>query len=247
MAPEKGRYSGEIMKRLIAIGDIHGCFYTLESLLEKAKWNPKTDTLVFIGDYIDRGKNSLAVVLALIGMQIKHGKEKVVCLRGNHEQMAINAHRKNETDVWFMNGGLETVQSFSERTDCFEKVISWFESLPLYHETENNIFCHAGLSRPKLKENFPAELLWGRNWMEKDSRKREKQVVFGHTPSETGFAYTTLTGDICIDSACVFGGNLCALLIPEHGEKEYVYAPKSSKDSERISAAQPLEYRQRRR
>ena len=83
--------------------------------------------------------------------------------------------------------------------------------------------------------------------MEKDSRKREKQVVFGHTPSETGFAYTTLTGDICIDSACVFGGNLCALLIPEHGEKEYVYAPKSSKDSERISAAQPLEYRQRRR
>ena len=95
------------MKRLIAIGDIHGCFYTLESLLEKAKWNPKTDTLVFIGDYIDRGKNSMAVVLTLIGMQIKHGKEKVVCLRGNHEQMAINAHRKNETDVWFMNGGLD--------------------------------------------------------------------------------------------------------------------------------------------
>lgn len=41
------------MKRTIAVGDIHGCAYTLESLLEKARWNPDRDRLIFIRDYID--------------------------------------------------------------------------------------------------------------------------------------------------------------------------------------------------
>lgn len=85
------------MDRLVAIGDIHGCLHTLKDLLRMVSYSSQTDTLVFVGDYIDRGRFSCEVVNMLMKLQQQLGKDKVVCLRGNHEQMAIDAYRHGES------------------------------------------------------------------------------------------------------------------------------------------------------
>lgn len=95
------------MDRLVAIGDIHGCVHTLKDLLNRVSYSSQTDTLVFIGDYIDRGYFSYEVVDMLIKLQHQVGKDKVVCLRGNHEQMAIDAYRHGNYPLWYRNGGAQ--------------------------------------------------------------------------------------------------------------------------------------------
>lgn len=218
------------MERLIAIGDIHGCVHTLKNLLSEVSYDSSTDYLVFIGDYIDRGYFSYEVVSTIRKLQQQVGKDRVICLRGNHEQMAIDAYRRGKTDLWYYNGGEYTVASFERNGETMDAAISWFETLPLVYDTPEIIFCHAGLTYPMLADNDPHDLLWGREWIKTDSEPREKQVVFGHTPNRNGEAYTTQTGDICIDSACVYGGRLAALVVQEDGVSRLVYATKADED-----------------
>ena len=136
------------MDRLVAIGDIHGCVHTLKDLLNRVSYSSQTDTLVFIGDYIDRGYFSYEVVDMLIKLQHQVGKDKVVCLRGNHEQMAIDAYRHGDYPLWYRNGGHTTEYSFEKNGQDLANAISWFETLPLVYDTPEIIFCHAGLSYP---------------------------------------------------------------------------------------------------
>ena len=218
------------MDRLVAIGDIHGCLHTLKDLLRMVSYSSQTDTLVFVGDYIDRGRFSCEVVNMLMKLQQQLGKDKVVCLRGNHEQMAIDAYRHGEYPLWYRNGGRFTEFSFEQNGEDIGNAISWFETLPLVYDTPEIIFCHAGLTYPLLKDNSSDDLLWGRDWIATDTEEREKQVVFGHTPSKTGRAYTVDTGDICIDAACVYGGRLCALVIQDDGNSLCMYVSKNEED-----------------
>lgn len=218
------------MGRVIAIGDIHGCYHTMKNLLSKVSYSSETDTLVFIGDYIDRGYYSYEVVSTLRRLRQQAGADKVICLRGNHEQMAIEAFTKGDRSLWHYNGGYSTEYSFDQHGEDIDSAIAWFKSLPLVYDTPQIIFCHAGLSYPKLEDNSEHDLLWGRNWIKTDSEEREKQVVFGHTPSSNNKAYVVDTGDICIDAACVYGGNLCALVIEEDGSSECVYVSKAKED-----------------
>lgn len=139
------------MDRLVAIGDIHGCVHTLKDLLNRVSYSSQTDTLVFIGDYIDRGYFSYEVVDMLIKLQHQVGKDKVVCLRGNHEQMAIDAYRHGNYPLWYRNGGRSTEYSFEKNGQDLANAISWFETLPLVYDTPEIIFCHAGLSYPCCK------------------------------------------------------------------------------------------------
>lgn len=100
------------MDRLIAIGDIHGCLNTLKELLKSVDYSSQTDTLVFVGDYIDRGANSCETVAFLRKLQQQVGKDSCICLRGNHEQMAIDAFTSGDNSLWFYNGGYSTVCSY---------------------------------------------------------------------------------------------------------------------------------------
>lgn len=218
------------MDRLVAIGDIHGCVHTLKDLLNRVSYSSQTDTLVFIGDYIDRGYFSYEVVDMLIKLQHQVGKDKVVCLRGNHEQMAIDAYRHGNYPLWYRNGGRSTEYSFEKNGQDLANAISWFETLPLVYDTPEIIFCHAGLSYPLLQDNSQEDLLWGRDWIRTDTEEREKQVVFGHTPRGGGRAYTVPTGNICIDAGCVFGGRLCALVVQDDGQSACVYVNKNWED-----------------
>ncbi|MGB6379475.1 MAG: metallophosphoesterase, partial [Syntrophobacteria bacterium] len=73
------------MKKIFAIGDIHGCYDRLKTLMEKIPIDCSRDALVFIGDYIDRGPHSFEVVDYLI--QLKSRVPEIIFLKGNHEDM----------------------------------------------------------------------------------------------------------------------------------------------------------------
>lgn len=218
------------MERVIAIGDIHGCYHTLLNLMNRVSYTSATDTLVFVGDYIDRGFHSYEVVSTLRKLRAQAGENKIICLRGNHEQMAIDAHESGNHNLWYYNGGMATSYSFEKNNASMSSAVAWFKSLPIVYETPQIIFCHAGLTYPMLKDNTDHDLIWGRNWITTETEPREKHVVFGHTPSRNKRAYFVNTGDICIDSACVYDGNLCALVIGQDGSSECFYEPKAKED-----------------
>ena len=127
--------------------------------------------------------------------------------------MLIDACLHGYWDVWKRNGADATLQSYAAQGMDVDCDLGWFQSLPLVWQNEEYIVCHAGLTLPKLSDNSPDDLLWGREWLfSSDSRPREKQVIFGHTPNKKG-VFRTNTGDIGIDGGCVFGGKLCAVEI----------------------------------
>lgn len=96
------------MSKIFAIGDIHGCLEKLEELMKKMVVDRQEDTLVFIGDYIDRGKSSRGVVDYLIRLQSEY--QNVICLRGNHEQMFMDYLDGVNEGLYLGNGGRSTLE-----------------------------------------------------------------------------------------------------------------------------------------
>ena len=98
------------MRHTFVIGDIHGCSDLLAELLEKIKPLAKDDTVIFIGDYIDRGPDSRGVIDIVLQLRAEHSR--VITLMGNHELMllgAIKGYGRNE----FLNmGGEATLKSY---------------------------------------------------------------------------------------------------------------------------------------
>jgi len=74
------------MKKIFAVGDIHGCLTRLRDLMSRIEMDDENDTLVFIGDYIDRGKSSREVV------------DYVLELKNTHKKCGLSA-RQSRTDV----------------------------------------------------------------------------------------------------------------------------------------------------
>lgn len=104
--------------------------------------------------------------------------------------------------------------SYAEEGKSIDDDLAWFKTLPLCYDTHEIFFCHAGLTYPKISDNIAEDVLWGRDWIERDHRPREKQVVFGHTPDRRHMkAYFTNSGDICLDGGAVFGGMMSALIL----------------------------------
>ena len=86
------------MSRYFAIGDIHGCLDKLLKLLGLIDVDWENDTVVFMGDYIDRGPDSKRVVDYVLELRKKH--EQVVCLKGNHEWMFLNYLDHREEQIY---------------------------------------------------------------------------------------------------------------------------------------------------
>lgn len=168
-------------KRLIAIGDIHGEINKLNSLLENLNL-VKSDTIVFLGDYIDRGKNSKDVIERLIDLS-----EKVNCifLKGNHEQMVLKMLKtKSETDIsyWLMNGGNETLNSYGDLIGMMMLHGKFLKNLKPYYLTEKYLFVHAGINPNKsLEEQNENDLLWVRDDFIDKKHNLKQKIIFGHT------------------------------------------------------------------
>ena len=101
--------ANQVKSRTIAIADIHGHIKALVGLIDLINPNPE-DTLIFLGDYINRGPDSKGVLQFIIDLKQRCN---VVCIMGNHEEMMINAYSDPSTMGWFLeNGGHETLQSY---------------------------------------------------------------------------------------------------------------------------------------
>lgn len=98
--------------RILAISDIHGHRALLENVLRQASYKPGKDRLFLLGDYIDRGPDSLGT-LEMVKELVEGG---AVALRGNHEQMLLDVLAERlGMPTWLRNGGGNTIESFSRK------------------------------------------------------------------------------------------------------------------------------------
>jgi serine/threonine protein phosphatase 1 len=205
------------MGRFFAIGDIHGSYEKLRTLIGKIDIDYRNDTLVFLGDYIDRGTGSYDVVSYLIDLKKQH--ENIVLLKGNHEEM-LEDYLKGKNRLTFLaNGGQQTIDSYvaagrSFSTELFPREhIDFFNSLELFYETDNYIFVHAGLRKNvSIAEQKQEDLLWIRSHFIKTGYDFGKRVVFGHTPLPEPLVQSNKIG---IDTGAVYGNRLTCVALPE--------------------------------
>jgi serine/threonine protein phosphatase 1 len=205
------------MSKIFAVGDIHGSFDRLQALMEKIPIDFARDTLVFIGDYIDRGPASVEVVDYLI--DLKKRVPEIIFLKGNHEDMLEKYLDGTDRFTYLLNGGQSTLDSYLSRNPQSElhpippEHMEFFRALRLYYETENYIFVHAGL-RPKvpLGAQEAEDLLWIRDKFIYSRYKFGKTVVFGHTPLEKPLVESNKIG---IDTGAVYGNVLTCVQLPE--------------------------------
>lgn len=205
--------------KYFAIGDIHGCINLLESLWDKIEpdFDREKDTLLFIGDYIDRGPDSREVVDFILDLK---KKVNIICLKGNHEQMLLTYHLYNSyKDFYLMNGGSSTVMSYGlvksdsgKRMNIPPEHLDFFRTLLPYHETEDYIFVHAGLKPGyPLKLQDQTDMIWIRSEFIDSDYDFGKKIVFGHTPLPRPLL---TAGKIGIDTGAVYGGKLTCVQLP---------------------------------
>ena len=205
------------MGKIFAVGDIHGSFDQLQELMAKIPIDFARDTLVFIGDYIDRGPASVEVVDYLI--DLKRRIPEIIFLKGNHEDMLEKYLDGTDRFTYLLNGGQNTLDSYLSRDLQSELYpippdhMAFFKSLRLYYETEAYIFVHAGL-RPKvpLASQETEDLLWIRDKFIYSKYNFGKTVVFGHTPLEKPLVESNKIG---IDTGAVYGNALTCVQLPE--------------------------------
>ncbi len=204
-------------KRTLVISDIHGMTFLLKKALKDNNYDPMTDQLILLGDYIDRGEDSYGAVRLVKALQNKGA----VVLRGNHEQMAIDAFKnKSDMPLWDYNGATQTRLSYDLNVGDLEQDVEWFDTLDLFYETEDYFFVHAGINPFKnINSQLERDLLWIREAFYKNINPYEKTVVFGHTP----FGWPTLFSNntLGIDSASFHRGRLTTLEITEQGERNF--------------------------
>jgi serine/threonine protein phosphatase 1 len=178
--------------RTLVVGDIHGKYDLFIRLLEEMEYSPGADRLVLIGDLVDRGENSSAVVTKAMELK-KADPDNVVILRGNHEAMMINALAQpsgEDVELWYINGGIETLQSYLNdegELDIPEDHYEFLYRLPTWFEDDHAIYVHAGLIEdeegkflhPQEEPDHPA-LLWSRS-RHFFAEYTGKTVIFGHT------------------------------------------------------------------
>lgn len=208
------------MNKIFAIGDIHGCLEKLRELIDQIGIDYTRDTLVFIGDYIDRGSFSKEVVDYILRLRSEY--KNIICLLGNHEQMFLRYLEGIDEDLYLINGGVNTLRSYeillSDDTEKRKSRIPaahrrFFESLLPYYETDEYIFVHAGL-RPglPLSDQESHDLLWIRYEFMESEQDFGKTVVFGHTPLMSPLIDKNKIG---IDTGAVYGGKLTCIELPE--------------------------------
>jgi serine/threonine protein phosphatase 1 len=199
-----------------AIGDIHGCLDKLERLLAacEAQAGGHGARYVFLGDYIDRGPDSRGVVELLMRRQQAQPPGTVVCLRGNHEQMAIDAHADARAmPLWLANSGASTQRNYRHTGGRIEDAhLAWLAALPFCHDDGRRFFVHAGvdLSVPLNKQQDEV-MLWMREPFLSDCDEVDcgRFIVHGHTPLRTGKP-DLRRRRVNLDTAAVIGGPLTA-------------------------------------
>lgn len=191
------------MGRILAIGDIHGYLNALETLVDLV--SPQgDDTLITVGDYVDRGPDSAGVIEWLIQ---KFDDRQLVPLRGNHDIMMLDAIDGGDWDGgWQSFGGDKTLESYQRRGVDPKK-----DGLPgrhrqfiesdcqKIHVTENHFFVHANAHYDMPFDEQPDWLVYWEKWFDPPPHVSGKTMVCGHTAQKNGWPLT-IGHAVCIDT-----------------------------------------------
>ena len=219
-AGRRGAGSTGMSSFTFAIGDVHGCLDKLERLVAacEAHAAERPARYVFLGDYIDRGPDSRGVIEFLMRRQ-EAQPGTVVCLRGNHEEMAIAAHQDaRAVPLWLANSGASTLRNYPRGDGRIAADhLAWLTALPYCHDDGLRFFVHAGvdLSVP-LDQQEGEVMVWMREpfLSDCDAVDMGRFIVHGHTPLRSG------RPELCkrrlnLDTAAVLGGPLTAAAFDE--------------------------------
>lgn len=200
--------------RLFAIGDIHGCTDELGAML-KAIAPRQGDTVVFVGDYIDRGPSAHDVITQLI--ELSRGEAETVFLKGNHEDMMLAylglPGRYGES--FLFNGGAQTLESYGVTEATLDRAVEhiphrhleFLKGLATSYLHPPYLFVHAGiLPTRQLEEQSVEDMLWIRQEFIFHPHVVDATVIFGHTPMRT--VMIDLPFKLGIDTGLVYGGKL---------------------------------------
>ena len=237
--------------RLYVVGDVHGCARELEALLAALPL-ARGDTLAFIGDYIDRGPDSRAVVDRLLDLE-RSDDVATVFLEGNHEAMckAYVGRGGQWAEAWRMNGGAQTLRSYGLPAQApgarvAEELprahVDFFDRLVKHHAVGRFLLVHAGIRPDRtMEEQEPEDLLWIREEFIGRRHPLPYTVVFGHTPQRR--VLVDLPYKLGIDTGCVYGGRLTAIELAEgvihqvaYGERRVHRSPLSAEPSARVAS-----------
>jgi serine/threonine protein phosphatase 1 len=216
-----------------AIGDVHGEFGKLDRLLdyirEDARVLGAAHQIVFLGDLIDRGPESRAVVQCVLDTA---RRGEAIAIKGNHEELMLNAFVNWDTTgvhYWAINGGDETIASYKAfNGECRD----WRDAIDSHHlyfmrnlptifrdETRGLVFVHGGID-PKVFPQCSDEIrLWTRSqkffdpgrWPDRPELEGVV-VVHGHTPTRD-FAPHMNARRINVDTGACFGGPLTSVVL----------------------------------
>jgi serine/threonine protein phosphatase 1 len=196
--------------RSFVIGDIHGDLVALRTLLQRLPDADASDSMIFLGDYIDRGPDSAAVVEFLRYQLPQLTRAKLVFLRGNHEDAWLKVVRQQGwagftspkgngcyqcAEAWLRRWPslptaeeIETLVHSGGFFPCW--VVHWFASMPYWYEDDHAIYVHAGIPREGERWQHPSEvrdrsrLVWERD-QAFFTEYTGKKVICGHTVTRT--------------------------------------------------------------
>ncbi len=202
------------MSRVFAIGDIHGSFTALVTLMDGIQ-PTRHDTLIFLGDYVNRGDDAKGVLDTLMKLS---DVCQTVFIMGNHELIMLGGLKcKDDFDFWLRVGGDATLTSFGlmpVRSECMHvpfKYVNFLTKTVDYHETDDFIFCHASIySQLAMHEQDDYSLRWRKLESSHLPHVSGKTVICGHTEQRDG-KILLQEGIICIDTWAYAGGCLTAL------------------------------------
>ncbi|MBL7661183.1 serine/threonine protein phosphatase [bacterium] len=212
-------------KRYFVIGDLHGCPdepAVMLNYLVNQEGLSQDDAVIFLGDYIDRGPNSKAVIDLMIDFKKRYPATRF--LKGNHEDMMLDffGFGGRLGQAFLHNGGLETIQSYG--ISVFDNAEEMAAKLPEEHRNflynldsiitfPGYITVHAGLN-PFREINLQndGDVFWIRDEFIANIHNFKALVVFGHTPHREVLLHQPYK--IGIDTGLVFGNKLSCLELP---------------------------------
>lgn len=201
-----------MLSRVIAIGDIHGCVKALRTLVELIQLQPD-DTLITLGDCVDRGPDSRRVIDELLRLREKC---RLIPLLGNHEELMLNyLDGKPQPDDWSECGGATTLRSYSPTKNPKEVLpshVAFIRTWGDYFENSSHFFAHANYEpqRPLAEQHWQTMRWQSLKAGVPAVHASGKTAVVGHTSLKDG-EVLNLGHLVCIDTYCWGGGWLTAL------------------------------------
>jgi serine/threonine protein phosphatase 1 len=196
-------------KRTIVIGDVHGCIDELEDLLSTVGVTQK-DSIISVGDLVRKGPDSAAVIRWAMETP------NLRCVLGNHELRLLTSWLEGEVPS---RGSHDWEMYRQLGSSSYNAAMEFIRSWPLWIDEDDFLVVHAGLDPrvPVMKDQSPHDLMTIRipsesknPWYE--DYHQEKLVVFGHWSQPEPVVRPNAIG---LDTGCVYGGKLTALVLPE--------------------------------